>query len=269
MSAVPLPESQPPAPETLVVARVGDGFRVYSIHAPHLFYFVTGSPDLPVCTCPDFHVQEDDPSYRCTHVRAVYGNGPIAAPPFPSFLAPPSFPDPVRHEPPSQDTGAPAHMSIKRSVSPDGRIDSLSVEFSCDVDQLSDDEITASAQRFVDVQRAIADGFRHNGSAPPTHATPSNDIQPAQLVGIGGMDGKWGRRLFLLVQVRDRQLRFFGSAKQLADAITAAGFPGYAQQIVEGLAFNLPCRVTMSPSADGRFMNIDKILPAQPPGPGR
>jgi hypothetical protein len=282
MATVPLPESQSPqlpAPETLVVARVGEGFRVYSIHAPHLFYFVTGSPDAPVCTCPEFRTQEHDPTYRCAHIRAVYGNGPTVAPAFPSIPASPSFPNPMPQEPLSGgDAGAPAQMSIKRSVSPDGRIDALSVEFSCGVEQFSDDEITASAQRFVGLQHAIAEGFRQNGNAQPRpHATPNHvptdGTHPAQLVGVGGMDGKWGRRLFLLVQVGDRRLRFFGNEKQLADAITVAGFPGYAQHLVEGLAFNLPCRVTTSPSADGRFINIDKILPGviatNGPGQGR
>jgi hypothetical protein len=276
MATVPLPDPQPGTPETLVVARVGEGFRVYSIHAPHLFYFVTGSPDLPVCTCPDFRVQEDDPSYRCTHVRAVYGNGPTASPAAP--LVPPALgPIPAAEQPSFSDTAPPAaQMSLKRSVSPDGRIDALSIELSCVVDHAGTAGIAARAERMLELQDTIARDFlsangRHAARTSPPAPVRADEAIPAELLTVGGMDGKWGRRLFIVVQANGRLLRLYGSPKQLGEAIAAAGFPQYAEQIGEGMTLNLPCRVTTSPSPDGRYMNIDKVLPAsrQTDGPGQ
>ena len=82
------------------------------------------------------------------------------------------------------------------------------------------------------------------------------------MLGVGGLDGKWGRRLFLRFDVRGRPLRLFGAPKQLADSIAAAGFPDLADDVAEGMRLNLPCRVTMKPSNDGRFLDIVKVLPA-------
>ena len=82
------------------------------------------------------------------------------------------------------------------------------------------------------------------------------------MLGVGGLDGKWGRRLFLRFDVRGRPLRLFGAPKQLADSIAAAGFPDLAHDVAEGVRLNLPCRVLMKPSNDGRFLDIVKVLPA-------
>ena len=79
------------------------------------------------------------------------------------------------------------------------------------------------------------------------------------------MDDRYGRRLFLVVQSNGSMLRLFGSAKQLADALAAAGFPDYAHHVTEGTALDLPCRIVTKPSPDGRYQNIERVLPAGPP----
>ncbi len=43
----------------------------------------------------------------------------------------------------------------------------------------------------------------------------------------------------------------------------AAGFPDVASQVAEGLEIRLPCRVTTKPSDDGRYVNVERVLPAE------
>ncbi len=57
--------------ETLVIAKTDDGFRVHSPNAPGNVYRVTGIPDEPRCTCPDFEHHAKDPEWRCKHILAV------------------------------------------------------------------------------------------------------------------------------------------------------------------------------------------------------
>jgi hypothetical protein len=62
-------------------------------------------------------------------------------------------------------------MLLKRSVSPDGRIDSLSVEFTAEVDGATPAEVSTRAERLLALQSAIVKGFlngarNRNGSQP-------------------------------------------------------------------------------------------------------
>ena len=70
------------------------------------------------------------------------------------------------------------------------------------------------------------------------------------------MDGKFGRRLFLTIEAEGKIHRFFGNAKDLAQHLASIGFTGGAQNVAEGLALNIPCRITTKPSPDGRFQNV-------------
>jgi hypothetical protein len=155
-----------------------------------------------------------------------------------------------------------SQMLIKRSVSPDGRIDSLSVEFDCPVEEQSLAETVGRARKILELQREIVGQFMHRPSERSSPSPRQDGATPARMLGVGGLDGKWGRRLFLRFDVRGRPLRLFGAQKQLADSIAAAGFPDLAHNVVEGVRLNLPCRVLMKPSDDGRFLNIVKVLPA-------
>jgi hypothetical protein len=85
------------------------------------------------------------------------------------------------------------------------------------------------------------------------------------MVGIGGTDGRWGRRLFIGFQANGQNLRLYGNKAQLAEAIRNAGFPRMAERIEEGVALRVPCRVITKPSPDGRFVNIERVLPVQTP----
>ena len=105
--------SAPPArKEQFTVRAVDGGFRVASSLSPSTQFIVSGLPDRPACTCSG---TADGLHYR--HIEAVLEmNGrTVAAKP--------------AHAPKSTGNG-PRTMVVKRSVSPDGRIDSLSVELS-------------------------------------------------------------------------------------------------------------------------------------------
>ncbi len=85
----------------------------------------------------------------------------------------------------------------------------------------------------------------------------------AQMLDVVGLDGRWGRRLFINVQAEGRRIKLFGTKSQLAEHVRAAGFPEYADHLTEGVTLHVPCRVLTSPSRDGRYLNIDRVLPVR------
>jgi hypothetical protein len=276
--------------ETLVIAETQEGFRVYAPTDPKRGYLVTGSAEEPACTCMDFQTHASDPAWRCKHILAVLGqqqagNGAPA--------------EPDQHEaeerraiegenatPRKRTTtntkgngsNAAPQMLLKRSVSPDGRIDSLSVELSTPLENVPDDAIRARADQLIELQSSIVGRFlsrgqqaaatrpapRTNGQSgqPSSTATPGGGpAVPAQLVDVAGMDGKWGRRLFINVQVNGRTLRLFGTKEQLQQQVRSAGYLA-PEHLCEGAVLNIPCRVRTKPSPDGRYTNVEQVLPA-------
>jgi len=155
-------------------------------------------------------------------------------------------------------------MLIKRSVSPDGRIDSVSVEFSMPVSDISNGEIKDKALTTLKLQKEIvADFLKLNGekqaafvspASKPPQPTPQNG-QPvfARMIDIGKVNGRWGERYCINFQVDGRRSRLFGSAEQLAANIVAAGYEFEPENIEDRLRLNLACRVTTKPSDDGKF----------------
>src|SRR2546422_7941314 len=58
--------------ERLIISLNDEGnFRVYSPAYPTRSYTVSGTPDGPKCTCPDFESHKDDPEWKCQHMLAV------------------------------------------------------------------------------------------------------------------------------------------------------------------------------------------------------
>src|SRR5207248_1906263 len=83
-------------------------------------------------------------------------------------------PSPRRRRKPTSN-GSAAVMTLKRSVSPDGRIDSLSVELSCPIDQVASADIKARANSMLTLQREIASGFlKPNGKPNSNGRAKSN-----------------------------------------------------------------------------------------------
>lgn len=253
--------------EPLIVSRTEDGFRVYSAANRSRIYEVTGVPDDPVCSCPDFERHAMDPDWKCKHVLAVqnrlamengrHGNGPQ------TNGEGAKLPRPERPLNGSQ-------MLIKRSVSPDGRIDALSVEFSLPVD-MGNGEAESYAARILRLQNEIAGRFlkRDNGeperpaSQPARAPLPTDRAIPATITGMDAGDTRKGRRLFLRFQVGERTLRRYGSWQKLADLVSEAGYPEEAENLQERTRLDLPCRVRLQRSRDGRYLNVAQVLPAR------
>jgi len=68
-------------------------------------------------------------------------------------------------------------MLIKRSVSPDGRIDSVSVEFSMPVADISNGEIKDKALKTLQLQKEIVGAsLKLNGQKAPQTRFRSNNV---------------------------------------------------------------------------------------------
>ncbi len=262
--------------EPLVVMAADQGHRVYALANPKESFMVRGLPDAPTCTCTESDAQE-----KCRHVLAVE-----------KLLGRKASPEKRQPEVPRDNTATDREevqekegvhasgngsgypqMLLKRSVSPDGRIDSLSVEFSMPVEKLSVADIKNLAQRSLSLQSQIVGSFltpKGNGKDQPRPDEPAppqgNGTTPARITGVRAGNTRWGRSLYVAFEVKGKTLRLFGSRKRLGEVFTAAGFPNQARTFMEGLDLNLPCRVIVKPTPDGRFFNIDRIFPAERTG---
>jgi hypothetical protein len=254
--------------ETLVISRTDDGFRVYSPANPINSFVVSGSAEEPLCTCTDFQHPSSGAYRHCNHIQAVLELNAADA----RGNRTPSYEQEERlaiqnENLPSQETAAApkamSQMLLKRSVSPDGRIDSLSVEFALPVGELPVEEIKSRASNALKIQSEIVGSFLHS-KAGKTEAQTANppEIISARMVGVAGMNTKWGRRLFINIDAGGNILKLFGNPKQLSEAIVAAGYPNLAQQVDERMELNIPCRITTKPSEDGRYLNVDQVFPS-------
>jgi hypothetical protein len=269
----------------LIASKTEEGFRVYSLENPSKVYLVREEAERWTCACPDFEAHQADTTWRCRHILAVapwpngedataLGNGYETEPPLPA--EPPEEPPAPKKRTRKHSNGS-VQMMIKRSVSPDGRIDSVSVEFSMAVAESNRSEIKDKALQTLQLQKEIVGAFLTLNGHPTTTSTAQNpqpsvpakpDGKPvfARLVDIGKVNGKWGERFCINVQVNGRWSRIFGSADQLAAHIAKAGYHIDPQNIEQGLKLNLACLVITKPSEDGKYLNVERVLPLQKRG---
>ena len=280
----------------LIASRADEGFRVYSTDNPAERYFVKFDGERLTCTCPDFEFHQADHAWRCKHILAIEPFDTENLPELPepaegvapkaSASSDPPNGSPSRKRRPPKDQAAPISMLIKRSVSPDGRIDSVSVEFTMPVADLTAGEIKDRALTTLQLQRDIVTSFLTlNGkSAPqPPQPQPQRPAQPtpaplsrkvdegpvfAKMIDIGKVNGKWGDRLCITFEVDGHRTRLFGSPKQLASHIDAAGYTVRPESIVPGVRLDVPCLVTTKPSDDGKYVNIEQVFAYNPQQPG-
>src|SRR5262249_16007618 len=150
----------------------------------------------------------------------------------------------------------PAQMVIKRSLSPDGRIDSISIEFSSAVDETTVAEIRSRALKTLKLQTEIVQSFlgstksngRGNGNNNARPNGNNNDRKAkgtvaARMVDLCITQTAYGERVFLNFDVNGRRARLFGSEQQILEAIAAAGKRLEPNAVEHGLMLNLPCRV--------------------------
>jgi hypothetical protein len=252
--------------DLFVISTTEEGWRVRSAHNPSRYYVVSGNGEGLRCNCPDFETHfSDDEAWACKHILAVQDYqaklGSKAKPDGDGSATQPEVPAEA-----VQQNGAsvPAQMIIKRSLSPDGRIDSISIEFSSSLENMTVAELRSRALKTLALQTEIAKGFLNgsNGKANGSQVK-GNGAMPARLLDVGVANGQYGERFYLNVDVNGRRARFFGTVGQIARAIGIGGEKLAASDIAPGLRLDLPCRVVTQPSADGRYLNVTQVLPRE------
>lgn len=241
-----------------IISQTEDGYRIYSPQSRSRPYLVSGLPDNPTCTCPDFEHHASDPDWRCKHIVAVTRHLEGSSEPGPSRPAP---------------TEA-SRVLIKRSVSPDGKIDALSVEVSAPIGDASASEAETRAGKLLAMGDRIVDRFleRNGGAERPSrsreHRSASREERPrrrdratpAELMTVRGEDGKWGRRLYITVRTDDGYLRLYGSENELAEHLADAGYPELSDRIEEDFSLRVPCRI-LTERNEGGYVEITRVLP--------
>jgi hypothetical protein len=113
---------------------------------------------------PIFETHSEDPSWSCKHILAVQNYQAKTQ----VKQTPENYEDAERAaiqaetvpQPQSPDFRKPeARMLVKRSLSPDGRIDSISLEFSFDVREESAGDIKSRALKALKLQTEIVQSF--------------------------------------------------------------------------------------------------------------
>jgi hypothetical protein len=289
------------AKQPMVITKEETGFRVQSSSNAATSYLVAASRGILVCTCPDYERHEGEESYFCKHILAVkdfvlsqatmekqaQSNGNTKN----KQEAESITHTPLQKAPNTNGTESPAtrsstisqpHMLIKRSLSPDTRIDCVSIEIDFNLADCSVSEIKAKAAQALKLQNEIAKEFLMSCESSDRHAEPSlpqaqvlqPQVQvtpaavqpftpiPAKMLSIGVMQSQWGPRYFITLDINGKSVKLFGSQKQLAKQIAVAGYAVSVEQIQDGAQLNVPCKVTVKPSNDGRFLNVETVFPA-------
>ena len=242
--------------EVFVITATDGGWRVRSVRNPSQSYQVKESQNGLVCNCPDFQSHASDPNWSCKHVLAVERQNGTDFPP---------EEEPVETEQKSESADA-GQMVIKRSLSPDGRIDSISIEISIPLAETVA-QIKNKALNALKLQTEIVRNF--------LKATPTSDgIQPqpdngktnggaiaARLLDLGVTNGQYGERFYINVDVNHRRARFFGSAGKIAHILAMFGQELIPEELEPGMRLDLPCRVLTERSADGKYLNVTQVLP--------
>lgn len=168
--------------------------------------------------------------------------------------------------------GPPSRMLLKRSMSPDGRINSISVEIELGIGGVSIQEIKTKGLEALKLETEIAQGYLASLPSPASltaqtkarakaqngSAEESELAVPARLIDIGKTNNYC---YFINVKVGDITAKLFGTARQLAAHLAMAGHVLTPEAISDGLKLNLPCRAITKPTSDGCYINVVRISP--------
>lgn len=280
-----------PDEERFVCLATDDGTIVYPASNSKDTNTVTGDPEHPSCTCEPF-IDSTGPEFRCVHVDAVFGRlaPPDPEPPQPAAPAARALravesPSPAPTPAASPDS-APATMLLKRSISPDGRIDSLSVELSVPVTSLSTSEIKSKAALSLALQGEIAESFlkdrRPTSATPPARPAPTAapapqkpaprppalDVPEEAVFGTATYAGRTKNQkvFFISIEVDGERYRFFGDRRKVRDILAMLGSDVAQDELWQGVKLDLPCRVTLKESRDGDYTNVDRVFRASDSG---
>ncbi|GMW03103.1 MAG: hypothetical protein AMXMBFR84_42390 [Candidatus Hydrogenedentota bacterium] len=257
-----------------VVIAVGDGFDVYKPENPDVVHRVTGNPESPECTCADYQWRGSKSGVPCDHIKAVFryvapANGQRESQESESNrLGSQAEPDTASNGSFEID-GAPSLLGLKRSVSLDGRINSLSVEMTLPIQGLTPEMAQRNAAKALRLQEAVArqflaQGDGHSANGDPGHETGNgNGTRPAYLRDIGGMQTRNGWRYIVNVEIDGQTYKLFGTRRQVSDQLRNAGHARFSDQVNKGTRLNVPCRAVLESSEDGRYVNVVELLPVQ------
>jgi predicted nucleic acid-binding Zn finger protein len=269
----------------LKLTRTTQGYQVKS--GPKTYEVIVENNKI-ICNCPDFQKQHtDDPNYSCKHIIAALadfeeqqnsalstvpekidavlsttekGNGASKVPIYPPLHAVAS-PTIAPKQP---------HILIKRSLSADARIDSISVEIDFGLTIDDEEAVKLQALKALTLQDSIIKEFiganqpKETLPEPPNVALPTEDIAEeavdAIMTKVGIAQSKWGTSFYINCELPEgKTAKLFGNQKHLSHQIAQAGFSFPAEKIVEGIVLNIPCKVTTV--LNGKFINIDKVFP--------
>jgi hypothetical protein len=170
-------------------------------------------------------------------------------------------------------TGSSSRMVIKRSLSPDGHIDSVSVKIDLSIDGLSAQAIRAKGLKALALETEIIQSHFAGDlpsqplhlAKPPAISQSGNGVDsgegpavPARLLDIGRTRNN---HYFINVKVSGKMARLFGSPVQLVRHLAGIGHDLTPAAISEGLQLDFSCRAITKLSDDGRYLNVIRLLP--------
>jgi hypothetical protein len=264
------------AEELFVISTTDDGWRVRSAHNPSQHYLVSGDGEDLRCDCPDFEAHvADDSNWTCKHILAVenYQKKEYQAKTH-GKQKPETYENQERAAIQAETTlqrenviaQPQAQMLVKRSLSPDGRIDSISLEFSFDLEEESASAIKTRALKALKLQTDIVQSFlgsNGNGKARSNgnnNAREANGTIAARMLDVGITQTAYGERVFVNFDINGRRARLFGSEETILAAIAAVGKHLGSDAIEHGLMLNVPCRVATEQK--GKYLNVTKVFAA-------
>jgi hypothetical protein len=168
--------------------------------------------------------------------------------------------------------GPPTRMLVKRSLSADGQVDSVSVTIDLAIDGLTAQEIKLKGHKALRLETELAQEYLANSPPPAVPGQSKAEAKaktkaadeekfaaPARLLDIGKAKND---TYFINVKVGGKQARLFGSARQLVTHLASIGQDLTPEAISEGLQLDYACRAVTELGGDGCYLNVVKLLPA-------
>lgn len=169
-------------------------------------------------------------------------------------------------------SGPPTRMRVKRSLSADGHLDSVSVAIDLSIDGLTAQQIKAKGLKALWLESELAQEYLA-GSGPlatfskvEAKAEAKTEVAdeekfaaPARLLDVGKTKNN---TYFINVKVGGKRARLFGTARQLVTQLAGIGQDLTPEAISDGLQLDYACRAVTELGGDGRYLNVVKLLPA-------
>lgn len=170
------------------------------------------------------------------------------------------------------ESNPPTRMLVKRSLSADGHVDSVSITIDLSIDGLTAQQIKAKGLKALRLETELAQEYlvsfpppatANRANAQAVAATNDTDEErfaaPARLLDISKAKNN---TYFINVKVGGKQARLFGTARQLVTQLAGIGQDLTPEAISDGLQLDYACRAVTELGGDGRYLKVVKLLPA-------